>query len=64
MTYCVVLYGLVACAVCAYVCLFVLRVFMRIVCGLLCDVAWFDCSLDWLRFVRVLCCDVLVCVCM
>ena len=60
--YCVMLYGLLACAACASVCLFVLRVIVRIVCDVSCGVAWFACFLDWLKCVRVLCCDVLVCV--
>ena len=54
LMYCVMLYGLLGCAVSASVCLFVLRVIVRSVCDLLCDVAWFACFLDWLNVVRVL----------
>ena len=72
MMYCVMLYGLLACAIYVYVCLFVSNVFVRIVCDLLCDVVWFACFLAWLRLcvcyvgvnVFVLVCDVMVWCCM
>ena len=46
---CVMLHGLLACADCVYVRLFVLSVFVCIVCELLCDAVWFACFLYWLR---------------
>ena len=46
--FCVMWSGLLVCADCAYVCVFDLCVFARIVCDCLCDVVWFACFLVWL----------------